>query len=126
MENKKKRNLIGCGVVTLALIIIGAIAGTCFTGTEELTLSARVSFDGEQFTITNQDSFDWQQVTFYLNSDYELYAPVIEANTTYTVGAMQFTKRDGTMFNPFTMKPLHMSVAGKNSEGVQGWWHGGW
>ena len=50
----------------------------------------------------------------------------MEANTTYTVGAMQFAKRDGTMFNPFTMKPLRMSISAENSQGKQGWWFGEW
>ncbi len=91
-----------------------------------MKLSAVVTYNDGQFTITNNDAFDWNDITIYLNSDYKLKASIIEANSTYTVGSMQFTKKDGTMFNPFTTKPLDMSIVAKNEAGDKGWWHGGW
>ena len=36
---------------------------------------------------------------------YELNVDQIKAGETYTVGAMQFAKPDGTRFNPFQTKP---------------------
>ena len=127
-EAKKKKNLlIGCGVLVVIVIILAVSIGTCLGGTttETIDLSASVSFDGAQFTITNNDSFDWHDVKFYLNDDYKLTYPLLSAKTTYTVGAMQFTKSDGTMFNPVTMKPLKMAISCKTPEGNDGWWLGG-
>ena len=132
MEQKqninKKNTLIGCGTILVLAILIVVGVSTCLGGSdsEGLDLSAKVSYDDGQFVITNNDSFDWYDVNFYLNSDYRLEAAVIEAYSTYTVGSMQFTKKDGTRFNPYTQKPLNMSIAADNQEGTRGWWHGSW
>lgn len=79
------------------------------------TLSARIRFDGTQFTITNNNTFNWTNVKFELNSGilkggYILRQGRIKAKNTYTVGALQFAKSDGTRFNPFTMKPQSIFI----------------
>ena len=128
-KTKKKNTLIGCGVLLAIVILIAVGIGTCLGGTpttETIDLSASVSYDSPQFTITNNDSFDWRNIKFTLNSDYTLTYPRLSARTTYTMGAMQFTKSDGTMFNPFTMKPLNMSISCETPDGNRGWWYGGW
>jgi hypothetical protein len=95
-------------------------------------LDAGVRFDGTQFTITNNDGFDWVDVAFELNetglfSDgYLLKYPLIKASSTYTVGALQFAKPDGTRFNPFTTKPTKVSITCKVDSGQDGYWYGGW
>jgi hypothetical protein len=124
-KTNRKNLLIGCGILVAIGIILAVSIGTCFI-TETKDLSASVSFDGTQFTITNNDSFDWRNVKFILNSEYELSYPLLSAKSTYTVGAMQFAKSDGTRFNPFTMKALHMSISCELSGGNKGMWSGSW
>ena len=135
-ESKKvnKKTAIGCGVLLAIVIIISVIIGTCLGGesdTTEVTLNAKVVYDDGQFIITNNDSFVWTDVEFDLNyetwsSGYTYHTGRLEANTVYTVGSMQFAKSDGTMFNPFTQKPLKMSIHCKTPDGKDAWWFGGW
>jgi len=72
---------------------------------EEVDLNAQVLFTGTQFKITNKNNFNWTDVKLEVNGKYFYNVSIIKPNIEYTVGAMQFAKRDGTRFNPFTMKP---------------------
>ena len=88
---------------------------TSVAKSEARDIRASVSFDGSQFTITNEESRDWVNVRFEINpglisSGYTLKVQRVEANTTYTVGAMQFTNADGERFNPFTHKPQSFNI----------------
>ena len=131
----KKRNVIGCGVLLSIFLLLGI--GTCLIGdsdttdTTERTLNAEVFYADGQFTITNNDSFAWTDVEFDLNyetwsSGYTYYAGRLEPNSIYTVGSMQFAKSDGTMFNPFTQKPLKMSIRARTPDGKRVEWYGSW
>ncbi len=127
-KTSRKNLFIGCGIMVVALIITLAVCiGTCGGGssTETKDLSASVSFDGSQFTIRNNDSFDWRNVEFTLNSDYKLTYPLLSAQSTYTVGAMQFAKNDGEKFNPFTHKVMEMFIACDTLNG-RGYYSCGW
>jgi hypothetical protein len=128
-KTSTKSIFIGCGVLVAGVILIAVAMGTCLGGgssTKTKDLSPSVSFDGTQFTITNNDSFGWSNIKFTLNSNYELSYSFLFPKSTYTVGAMQFTKSDGTRFNPFTMKPLNMSISCELAGGEKGWWYGSW
>ena len=129
----KKRNIfIGCGVLLVIVILIAVGIGSCLEGepeTTEVTLNAEVVYDDGQFIITNNDDFAWTDVEFDLNygtwsSGYTYHANRLDANTIYTVGSMQFAKSDGTKFNPFTQKPLRMSIHCQTPDGKDGWWFG--
>lgn len=98
---------------------------------QEVDLVATVRFDQKQFTIINRNNFDWTQVKMEVNSGliasgYILEQNRLKANTTYTVGALQFAKPDGTRLNPFTTKVLNMTIRAKLPNGQWGWWYGGW
>ena len=135
-KTSKKKTAIGCGLLLVIVILLAVIIGTCLggsedSGTTEVTLNAEVVYDDGQFTITNNDDFAWTDVEFDLNyetwsSGYTYHANRLDANTIYTVGSMQFAKSDGTMFNPFTQKPLKMSIHCKTSDGKDAWWFGSW
>jgi len=118
--------LIIAAIIAAFVIIIAIAIATCETEDTTVDLNVSVSYDKGQFTIRNNDVFDWHNVKFTLNSDYELRHPLIQANGTYTVGCMQFAKDDGTMFNPFTTRPLDMSISCDTPDGKRGWWFGGW
>jgi hypothetical protein len=140
-EKKKKETQSGCigAIILIVLIVIGLqICGFFDSGNEEesgtktqdITLNANISFDGSQFAIKNNDTFDWTNVKLELNSGiirggYTLRAQLIEAGQTYTVGAMQFTKGDGTRFNPFTTKPKDIFISCDTPRG-KGYYSGGW
>jgi hypothetical protein len=103
------------------------VANTCGW---EVDLNASVAFDQGQFIISNADSFDWTNVKFEIksgrvSSGYELKAALIKAGHSYTVGAMQFAKADGTRFNPFTTKAQKLSIFCDTPEG-RGSYFGAW
>jgi len=91
-----------------------------------IDLDARINYRDGQFTITNNDSFYWKDVKFELNDDYILKVSRIDAGGVYTVGSMQFTKKDGTKFNPFTHKPLEFFIWAKTPEGKSASYYGTW
>lgn len=95
-----------------------------------VSLNASVKFTGTQFIITNNDSFDWRNVELEINpgllkSGYKLNAGVMSAGHTYTVGALQFAKPDGTRFNPFSIKPQSISISCDTPRG-EGFYSGKW
>jgi len=78
-------------------------------------LDATVVFTGTQFVISNHNNYDWTNVKLEINSGiirggYTLRAGRISAGQTYTVGAAQFSKSDGTRFNPFTHKVKNITI----------------
>jgi len=97
-----------------------------------LKFSASVSFTGTQFIIINQDTFDWLNVKLEINAGliaggYSLEHPVMKAGQSYTVGALQFAKSDGTRFNPITMKPQKLAIYSRDKRGmIKGSYHARW
>jgi len=94
-------------------------------------LKCSVKYTGTQFVITNNDSFDWSNVKLEINSSglksgYILQTSVIRAGQTYKVGAMQFAKKDGEKFNPFTHKALKFTVWCDTPRGKNGFYMGSW
>ena len=97
---------------------------------KEIPLSVQMKFTGTQFIITNNDNFNWKNVKIEINSGilkggYSYTAQLMEAKITYTIGTMQFTKGDGTRFNPFTIKPKDVFISADTSKGKR-YYSGGW
>lgn len=136
-EDKQKRKinklaLAGClSIFVILIVVISIILGSGNDESTSIELDAGITYDGTQFIITNNDNFDWTDVVFDLNatgafsSGYILHADLIRSGNTYTVGAMQFAKSDGTLFNPFTTKPISINITCK-ADGKDGYWSGGW
>jgi hypothetical protein len=85
-------------------------------------LSATVGFSGTQFVITNGDSFDWRNVEMKVNygafdNGYRLRSALMQAGQTYTVGALQFAKDDGTRLNPVQVKPMKYVIRADTPQG---------
>src|SRR5262249_36574308 len=135
-ENMLRKHILCAFGLTIAVVMA---AGTSDDkskqsggGSSIVDLNASVQFTGSQFVITNKDSFDWNNCKFDLNggafsSGYILNTNVIKAQTTHTVGAMQFAKTDGERFNPFTHKPQSFSIScSSTASGKSGFYYGSW
>jgi len=86
-------------------------------------LRALIEFDGAQFKIANNDSFDWTSVKMeinskFLSSGFVLRTPRLNAHNIYTVGAMQFAKKDGQKFNPYTHKVQTFVIRSDTPKGI--------
>ena len=136
MKILKKLKDIGLyiGIAVGILFLMGLIGSLLDRGDEKekalKPLKPSVSFTGTQFILANNDNFDWTNVKFEVNSGilkggFVLTTQRIVAGETYTVGAMQFTKGDGTRLNPFTMKPQNLSIWCDTPKG-KGFWYGEW
>jgi len=140
-KDKKAQQQKNVGIGCLAIIIIVAViyfiaelrpkkSGTSSSESSFIHLSAKAQFTGTQFVITNNDSFNWTNVELELNeglirSGYKLTSQVMAAGQTYTVGALQFAKTDGTRFNPFQIKPQSITITCDTPRG-KGIYTGSW
>jgi len=93
-------------------------------------LNASVSFTGTQFIIKNNNKFAWVNVKMEVNGSilkggFILKEDGLMPGETYTVGALEFAKGDGTRLNPFVIKPKDFDIYCYNSKGdLIGSWHG--
>jgi hypothetical protein len=140
-EADAKKSKTGCIGIIALLVFIAVVMWICGffesdtkspTPSEPLyvDINAAVRFTGTQFIITNNDSFDWKNVELEINpgllsSGYTLRSDIMKAGQTYTVGALQFAKPDGTRFNPFTVKPQSIGISCATPRG-DGYYSGKW
>jgi hypothetical protein len=94
-------------------------------------LKAKVTFPGERFVISNNDSFDWSNVRLEIMPEstedcFSLRVPVISAGETYMAAAAEFSKEDGTRFNPYKMKPKKFRIQCKTPSNENGSYQAGW
>ena len=136
-EKKTSDSAKGCLIVIVVVLIVGLYI--IFAPSEKqkapskplyVSLNASVQFTGTQFIITNNDSFEWRNIKLEINSKilksgYKLTAYIMTAGQTYTVGAMQFAKSDGTRFNPFSMKVQSIDIYCDTPKGEASY-HGSW
>jgi len=134
-EAKEKSKKVGKGCLITILIFFALVAMIIIfsndgdktkTSSTNVELNVSVKFSGTQFIITNKDTFDWTNCGLGVNSSsYSLSGNNFTAGETYTVGAMQFTKDDGTRLNPFQVKPLDITFSCTTPTG-SGYYYGGW
>lgn len=136
-EKEQKKQGMGCLIFLGVIVIIAFIIFSGGDGENEketkpssIDLTASVSFTGTQFVIINLDTFDWTNVRLEVNSGllksgYVLKTQRMSSEETYTVGAMQFAKGDGTRLNPFTTKPQNFSIWCDTPRG-KGFWYSEW
>ena len=133
---KTKPRTWGCLILISLIVIIIIVSyfkipqGTGSSTTpapkkEVVELKARVEFTGTQFVIQNNNPFDWSNVRMEVNKGYYYNVLKMKSLTEYTIGAAQFAKRDGTRFNPFTMKPRTFFIAADTPKG-RAYYTGGW
>ena len=139
IEKEKNKSSLGTGCLgfLVLVIIVYFIMFNPFTSQEKETqpssiyLNASVRFTGTQFIIENNDNFDWFNVKMevngsFLKGGFILKTDRMKAGETYTVGALQFAKKDGTRFNPVTYKPQKFDISCDTLKGEDAFWAGGW
>jgi hypothetical protein len=94
-------------------------------------LKAKVTYPGARFIISNNDSFDWVNVKLEFVPDstedrFSLRVPSISARETYTAAAAEFSKKDGTRFNPYETKPRKFWILCETPTGEGGSYEAGW
>ena len=141
-EKKGGKKGIGCLVFIGLIIVIILIVmidtdggGGSSSSTQEedsmRELNTSVRYTGTQFEIVNEDSFNWTNVKLEVNSQglrsgYTLKADVMIAGETYTVGVLQFARKDGERFNPATYKLTNFSIWCDTPGGRKGHYFGEW
>ncbi len=126
VQGKKPSSKKGIGCLVVALVGVVILIVVIVSQKEIKTLKANIQFTGTQFVITNNDWEDWENIEFELNDNFTLTVPLIQANNSYTVGAMQFTDDAGLRFNPFQMKPKKMEITTKKDGHTTGMYTGTW
>lgn len=101
----------------------------------QTTFVASVNFNNGEFIISNLDKSTCENARMKVNDEYTLEGYKLDSGldsaaktgqaTVYKVGAGQFTKGDGTRFNPFLTKPKNFSIGCRgNNELTNAFWYG--
>lgn len=95
------------------------------TSTTRNDFRASVRFTGTQFVIKNLDDLDCQNTKMEINggiirSGYVLDGYTLAVGKTYEVGALQFTKSDGSRLNPFEIKPKDFFIMCRGENNLDG------
>lgn len=119
-------------IIILFFAFIGSLGSNSNSKTDKTNtikkdnLVGNVNFDGSQFHIRNEESTDWKNCWFKVNGDYYFptNAPLdryegIKAGETLDLNPGEFTKKDGTRFNPYILKAKDFSAS---CEGRFGFW----
>lgn len=105
------------------------------TPEKQNTFVASVHFTENQFVVANVDPHTCEDAKMQVNGDYTLEHYNLESSldsvaktsvaTVYKVNPGQFTKSDGTRFNPFITKPKTFSIECRGSNELFGaFWYG--
>lgn len=75
-------------------------------------MTVDMRFNGTQFTVKNTGNQAWDYATIEINDGFKVSIGELAAGATTTIGAMNFANKDGTRFNPFSMKPQEVYITG--------------
>jgi hypothetical protein len=94
-------------------------------------LKAEVALPGERLIVSNNDLFDWKNVELEIVPEsteerFILRVPKISAGEIYTAAAAEFSKEDGTRFNPYEMKPKRFRILCDTPANKRGAYQTGW
>ncbi|HEC66011.1 MAG TPA: hypothetical protein ENI23_12020 [bacterium] len=91
-------------------------------------LIGNVNFSNGQVHITNQEAEGWKDCYFTLNGEYKYPSDpmttrvkLFEAGEMLSIGAGEFTLKDGTRFNLFSTKPKDISASCDDRFGYWTW-----
>jgi DNA-directed RNA polymerase subunit M/transcription elongation factor TFIIS len=116
-----RRTLKDYCIPIIAAAFVGLLVRSCLlicsNVFDSANLEASVSFTGIELVITNNDYYDWTQVQLTIEAgsgrdkEYRCGFRKMRARETYKVRVTDFTKKDGTRFNPYAYKPLNISIS---------------
>lgn len=111
-------------ILVVAAVVIFSVFGQSTTNkgvvsdSQPRELVGKVNFSGGQFHITNQESENWKSCWFQVNGKYKYPTDpsqtrlgVVRAGQTVSIGAGEFTLKDGTRLNPFSIKANDFSAS---------------
>ena len=134
-SSRRKVHSPGALVAVVGIILIYAVLFRGTSGVKRppavesqserstVQLNAKVTLAGARLTISNNDPFDWDSVELEIVSEtagdhFSLMVPKISAGETHTASATEFSGKDGTSFNPYTMKLDRVWVRGETPSGI--------
>ncbi len=94
-------------------------------------LNAKVVLAGARFTVSNNDSFDWENVKLEITPSafgepFGLNVPRISAGKTHSAEAAEFRRKDGSRFDPASMKPQQFWIRCDTPGSEKGSYMAGW
>ena len=145
IQENMRRKVRSPGALVAVVVIIW-ICAVLFRGTSSVKppptvegqsehstvqLNAKVTFAGGRLSIYNNDPFDWDNVKLEIISKtagdpFSLIAPKMLAGEKYTVNAAEFSRNDGTSFDPHTMKLHRFWVRGETPDRRNGSYLAAW
>jgi hypothetical protein len=125
------------GILLAIVLFRGTPGGRSFSPLEHpsesstVRLNAKVTFAGARFVISNNDTFDWENVKLEVVSvdftePFCLTVTRIPAGGTYTVGAAEFCRKDGTRFSQFSTRSERFRIRCDTPERGNGSYLAGW
>ena len=112
------------GIVLLLLAITAGIffgSGLCTRAPESAEINPTIIGSALELTVTNKDVFDWTSVQLELNSVFRYGISAIHTGESLHIQLQDFSKPDGTKFDPLTEKPTTLLITCNTPEGESKW-----
>jgi hypothetical protein len=101
---------IWLGVVLIAIIGVAASSLTRTISGPSPTLRASVRFSRFALTVSSNDTDTWNSATAELNDEYKATIGTLGGGGSTEIRLVDFTKSDGTRFNPLAVKPQKIAL----------------
>ena len=112
------------GIALLLLAVAAGIffgSGMCTRAPETVEINPSIMGSDRELAVTNEDAFDWMNVQLELNNVFRYGTAAIYAGQSLHIQLQDFTKTDGTKFNPLTEKPMQLLISCDTPEGKAQW-----
>jgi hypothetical protein len=128
-ETPKQKLRVGricCFVLIIVFVVWRLVVTSINSSSTHQELVGTVKIDTFQLVVDVEGNEDWKECKFILNSKYQYPEKgkviiTVNNNETYTIGLGEFILEDGTRFNPFTIKPLDISIKCSNGSKFLEW-----
>jgi hypothetical protein len=113
---------LGISLLLLAItagILVGS--GLCTRAPETARISPAITNTGLELIVTNNDTFDWMNAQLELNNAFRYEIAAIHAGETLHLKLQDFTKADGTKFDPLSEVPSKLAIACDTPKGKVHW-----
>jgi hypothetical protein len=106
-------------VAITAGILVGS--GLCTRAPETAEISPAITNTELELIVTNNDTFDWMNAQLELNNAFRYEIAAIHAGETLHLQLQDFTKADGTRFDPVSEAPSNLVIACDTPKGKVQW-----